>query len=192
MDTCRAAMGAKPGGTGRSATGSAGPGGSFGGLAQGTQMHRRPSLRRCSTWWPGSEARRTTYSRWWVPKVVATAGRGRWGTASFQRQIASISRSRHTSFHRSRTSGQLRVRGSERKRLGGSDVLVWKPQSGVDNSTFEELPGDQVFKGMCKKIANLEKCKTGKIIWHLEVQKMREQHPKMRFPARWVCTEVSS
>ena len=67
------------------------------------------SLRRRSTWWPGSGARRTTYSRWWVLNVAATAGRDRWGTASSQRQIASISRSRHTSFHRSRTSGQLRV-----------------------------------------------------------------------------------
>ena len=82
--------------------------------------------------------------------------------------------------------------GSERKRLGGSDVLVWKPQGGVDDSTFEELLGDQVFEGMCEEIANLEKCKTGKIIRHSEVQKMREQHPKKRLiPARWVCARKS-
>ena len=84
--------------------GSAGPGGSFEGLAQGD--------RDASTSGPGSGARRTTYSRWWVPNVAATAGRGRWGTASSQRQIASIDRSRHTSFHSGGTSGQLRVRAS--------------------------------------------------------------------------------
>ena len=33
-------------------------------------------LRRCSTWWPGSGARRTTYSRSWVSNVAATAPMG--------------------------------------------------------------------------------------------------------------------
>ena len=76
--------------------------------------------------------------------------------------------------------------GSERKKLGGSEVLVWKLQGGIDDSTFEELPGDQVFAGMREEIANLEKCKTGKIIGHPEVQRVKEQHPKMRLiPARW-------
>ena len=46
---------AKPGGgTGRSAMGFAGPGGSFQGCAKGTDASTPGSLRRCSTWWPGS------------------------------------------------------------------------------------------------------------------------------------------
>ena len=55
--------------------------------------------------------------------------------------------------------------GSERKKLGGSDVLVWKPQGGVDDSTFEELPGDQVFAGMSgcvKKLLIWRSAKLGK------------------------------
>ena len=32
-----------------------------------------------------------------------------------------------------------RERGSERKKFGGSEVLVWKPQAGIDDSIFEEL-----------------------------------------------------
>ncbi|CAE7512835.1 TY1B-OR, partial [Symbiodinium sp. CCMP2592] len=41
---------------------------------------------------------------------------------------------------------------------------------------------------MCEEIGNLEKCKTGKIIGSAGVQKLKEQHPKMRLiPARWVC-----
>ena len=45
MGTCQAAMGVKPGGgTGRSATGSAGPGGPSGTWRKGTKMHRRAWL----------------------------------------------------------------------------------------------------------------------------------------------------
>ena len=120
------------GGTGRSAMGSAGPGGSFEGLAQGD--------RDASTWGPGSGARRTTYSPYWVP---AMAGRGRWGTASSQRQIASIDRSRHTSFHSGGTSGQLRVHNISCVsgfRHTSSLALLGVPQ-GVRDRNSNRAPG---------------------------------------------------
>ena len=83
--------------------------------------------------------------------------------------------------------------GFERRKLGGSTVLVWKPQAGIDDSTLEELPGDLVFLGMSEEIGNLEKCKTGKVINKSEVFKMQSQHAQMRLiPARWVCARKSA
>ena len=83
--------------------------------------------------------------------------------------------------------------GFERRKLGGSTVLVWKPQAGIDDSTLEELPGDLVFLGMSEEIGNLEKCKTGKVINQSEVFKMQSQRAHMRLiPARWVCARKSA
>ena len=83
--------------------------------------------------------------------------------------------------------------GFERRKLGGSTVLVWKPQAGIDDSALEELPGDLVFLGMSEEIGNLEKCKTGKVINQSEVFKMQSQHAHMRLiPARWVCARKSA
>eukprot|EP00439_Symbiodinium_sp_Y106_P078519 s255_g17.t1 len=55
--------------------------------------------------------------------------------------------------------------GSERVPLGGTHVLLWKPSGGVDDASFEELPGPLVFEGMLEEIGNLERCRTGLGYW---------------------------
>ena len=46
-------------------------------------------------------------------------------------------------------------------RLGGQDVLVWKPDSIIDDQSLQELDLEQGFKGMQEEVRNLEHCKTG-------------------------------
>ena len=41
-------------------------------------------------------------------------------------------------------------------RLGGQDVLVWKPDSIIDDQSLQELDLEQGFKGMQEEVRNLE------------------------------------
>ena len=51
-------------------------------------------------------------------------------------------------------------RGNEhdfvKMRLGGQDVLVWKPDSIIDDQSLQELDLEQGFKGMQEEVRNLE------------------------------------
>ena len=82
--------------------------------------------------------------------------------------------------------------GSERVPLGGTHVLLWKPSGGVDDASFEELPGPLVFEGMLEEIGNLERCRTGRVLSEVELQTIKEKHPRLRIiPSRWVCARKS-
>ena len=70
--------------------------------------------------------------------------------------------------------------GSERVPLGGTHVLLWKPSGGVDDASFEELPGPLVFEGMLEEIGNLERCRTGRVLSEVELQTIKEKHPRLR------------
>ena len=70
--------------------------------------------------------------------------------------------------------------GSGRLNLGGSAILLWKPQSAVDDSTMEELPGGRAFEGMREEVSNLEKCKTGEIIAHQELEHLKGKRDHVR------------
>ena len=51
-------------------------------------------------------------------------------------------------------------RGNEhdfvKMRLGGQDVLVWKPDSIIDDQSLQELNLEQGFKGMQEEVRNLD------------------------------------
>ena len=59
-------------------------------------------------------------------------------------------------------------------RLGGQDVLVWKPDSIIDDQSLQELDLEQGFKGMQEEVRNLEHCKTGRIITQSELERHEE------------------
>ena len=65
-------------------------------------------------------------------------------------------------------------------RLGGQDVLVWKPDSIIDDQSLQELDLEQGFKGMQEEVKNLEHCKTGRIITQSELDDMKKAVPNLR------------
>ena len=88
-------------------------------------------------------------------------------------------------------------RGNEhdfvKMRLGGQDVLVWKPDSIIDDQSLQELDLEQGFKGMQEEVRNLEHCKTGRIITQSELDDMKKAVPNLRlFQSRWVAAYKSS
>ena len=83
-------------------------------------------------------------------------------------------------------------RGNEhdfvKMRLGGQDVLVWKPDSIIDDQSLQELDLEQGFKGMQEEVRNLEHCKTGRIITQSELDDMKKAVPNLRLiQSRWVA-----
>ena len=78
-------------------------------------------------------------------------------------------------------------------RLGGQDVLVWKPESIIDDQSLQELDLEQGFKGMQEEVRNLEHCKTGRIITQSELDDMKKAVPNLRLiQSRWVAAYKSS
>ena len=72
--------------------------------------------------------------------------------------------------------------------LGKSEVLVWKPDSIVDDQTLQYLDPDLGFLGMQEEIHNLEGCKTGTIVGEAQVKDLKRGHPNTRvIQSRWVC-----
>ena len=65
-------------------------------------------------------------------------------------------------------------------RLGGQDVLVWKPDSIIDDQSLQELDLEQGFKGMQEEVKNLEHCKNGRIITQSELDDMKKAVPNLR------------
>ena len=77
--------------------------------------------------------------------------------------------------------------------LGGQDVLVWKPDSIIDDQSLQELDLEQGFKGMQEEVKNLEHCKTGRIITQSELDDMKKAVPNLRLiQSRWVAAYKSS
>ena len=88
-------------------------------------------------------------------------------------------------------------RGTEHEfvkmRLGGQDVLVWKPDSIIDDQSLRELNLEQGFDGMQEEVRNLEHCKTGRIITQSELEDMKRKLPGLRLiQSRWVAAYKNS
>ena len=78
-------------------------------------------------------------------------------------------------------------------RLGGQDVLVWKPDSIIDDQSLRELNVEQGFKGMQEEVRNFEHCKTGRIITQSELEDMKRKLPGLRLiQSRWVAAYKKS
>ena len=77
-------------------------------------------------------------------------------------------------------------------KLGGSEVLLWKPDEVIDDSSLMQLDVDLGFEGMKEEIGNLEKCGAGKVIGQAEVDALKKKHSTMRvIPSRWVSAYKS-
>ena len=88
-------------------------------------------------------------------------------------------------------------RGNEHEfvkmRLGGQDVLVWKPDSIIDDQSLRELNLEQRFNGMQEEVRNLEHCKAGRIITQSELEDMKRKLPGLRLiQSRWVAAYKNS
>ena len=76
--------------------------------------------------------------------------------------------------------------------LGGSQVLVWRSDALVDDSSLMTLDTEQGFEGMKEEIKNLEHCKTGKVISQTELEQLKRKNPHLRLiPSRWVAAYKS-
>ena len=58
-------------------------------------------------------------------------------------------------------------------KLGGSEVLLWKPDEVADDSSLMQLDVDLGFEGMKEEIGNLEKCGAGRVIGQAEVDALK-------------------
>ena len=77
-------------------------------------------------------------------------------------------------------------------RLGGTEVLLWKPDEVIDDSSLMQLNADLGFEGMREELGNLEKCKAGKVIGQREVENLQKKHAGLRIiPSRWVAAYKS-
>ena len=77
-------------------------------------------------------------------------------------------------------------------KLGGTNVLVWKPDEVIDDSSLMQLNADLGFEGVKEESANLEKCGAGKVIGQAEVDALKKKNPGMRMiPSRWVSAYKS-
>ena len=77
-------------------------------------------------------------------------------------------------------------------KLGGTEVLLWKPDEVIDDSSLMQLDVDLGFEGMKEEIGNLQKCGAGKVIGQAEVDALKKKHPTMRvIPSRWVSAYKS-
>ena len=61
--------------------------------------------------------------------------------------------------------------------LGKSEVLVWKPDSIVDDQTLQYLDPSLGFLGMQEEIRNLEGCKTGATVGEAQVKDLKGGTP---------------
>eukprot|EP00435_Cladocopium_sp_Y103_P063633 s14_g25.t1 len=76
-------------------------------------------------------------------------------------------------------------------KLGGSDVLIWKPDEVIDDSSLMQLDANLGFEGMKEEIGNLEKCGAGKVIGQAD-DALKKKHSSMRvIPSRWVSAYKS-
>eukprot|EP00435_Cladocopium_sp_Y103_P006580 s1858_g2.t1 len=77
-------------------------------------------------------------------------------------------------------------------KMGGSDILLWKPDEVIDDSSLMQLDADLVFEGMKEEIGNLQKCGAGKVTGQAELDALKAKNPNMRVIAsRWVSAYKS-
>ena len=76
--------------------------------------------------------------------------------------------------------------------LGGGNVLIWKPDEAIDDSTLALVDCDLCFDGMREEVCNLEVCKTGTLLDIAQVEAIRRLKPHTRVIAsRWVVARKS-
>ena len=76
---------------------------------------------------------------------------------------------------------------SEAMQLGGSTVLLWKPDEVIDDSTLATLDAKLGFEGMKEEIRNLNDCGTGETMSETQVNNLRQKYPNLRLiTCRWV------
>ena len=76
--------------------------------------------------------------------------------------------------------------------LGGGNVLIWKPDEAIDDSTLALVDCDLCFDGMREEVCNLEVCKTGTLLDLAQVEAIRRLKPHTRVIAsRWVVARKS-
>ena len=76
--------------------------------------------------------------------------------------------------------------------LGKTEVLVWKPDSVVDDQTLQALDAHLGFLGMQEEIRNLETCKTGTVVGEAQVNELKRGNPQVRvIQSRWVAAHKS-
>ena len=51
-----------------------------------------------------------------------------------------------------------------KKKLGGREVLIWRPDEVIDDVSLLQLDAQLGFEGMQSEIENMEKCRTGTVI----------------------------
>ena len=61
--------------------------------------------------------------------------------------------------------------------LGGSDVLIWKPDEVIDDVSLLQLNADLGFQGMQERIRNMEHCATGTIIGAKKLEELKTEPP---------------
>ena len=73
------------------------------------------------------------------------------------------------------------------KKLGGRDILIWRPDEVIDDVSLLQLDPQLGFEGMQSEIDNMEKCHTGRVIIAEEMEHLPSSAPHMRLiQSRWV------
>ena len=76
---------------------------------------------------------------------------------------------------------------SKTMELGGSTVLLWKPDAVIDDSTLATLDAQLGYEGMQEEIRNLNECRTGECMTESQVHNLRQKFPNARLiTCRWV------
>ena len=74
-----------------------------------------------------------------------------------------------------------------KKKLGGREVLIWRPDEVIDDVSLLQLDAQLGFEGMQSEIENMEKCRTGTVMSAEEMEPLRATKPQMRLiQSRWV------
>ena len=74
-----------------------------------------------------------------------------------------------------------------KKKLGGREVLIWRPDEVIDDVSLLQLDAQLGFEGMQSETENMEKCRTGTVISAEEMEQLRSSKPQMRLiQSRWV------
>ena len=82
---------------------------------------------------------------------------------------------------------------STRIKLGGSYVLIWKPDEVIDDSSLESLSPELGYQGMVEEVNNMEACKAGRLADGYEIQSLKKRYPHARIiPSRWVSAWKSA
>ena len=72
--------------------------------------------------------------------------------------------------------------------LGGSVVLLWKPDEVIDDSTLGSLDPNLGFLGMEEELNNLNHCGTGRSLNEKQMSNLKQKYPNMRvITCRWVA-----